>query len=157
MSDLTEESIKESCRNNFGACWELAGNHEISVELFLWLKENYEHLCSTQRWGQVGLETEFLWSLDDDAGYNSVNLEDDMWSNPLMPEEMLIDEADLADDTQHLESIMKNPNCPKSIIEEISKIQYDDRAWVDEVTEDEVEDLRNSAIALLSEKANPHA
>ena len=151
MADLNEESIKESCRNSFGACWELAGNHEVSVELFLWLKENYAHLCGIQRWGQVGVETEFLWSLDDDAGYNSVYLEDAMWSNPLMPEEMLIDEADLADDTQHIESIIKNPNCPKSIIEEISNIQYDDREWVDEVTEEEVEDLRNYAIALLKE------
>lgn len=99
----------------------------------------------------MGVETEFLWSLDDDAGYNSVYLEDAMWSNPLMPEEMLIDEADLADDTQHIESIIKNPNCPKSIIEEISNMQYDDREWTDEVTEEEVEDLRNYAISLLKE------
>lgn len=154
MEDLTEELIKESCRNSFVACLELAGNHEVSVELFLWLKENYQNLCGIQRWGQLGVETEFLWSLDDDAGFNSVYLEDSMWSNPLMPEEMLIDEADLADDTQHIESIMKNPNCPISVIEEISKVQYDDRDWVDEVTEEEVEDLRNSAIALLNERAS---
>lgn len=66
MEDLTEELIKESCRNSFVACLELAGNHEVSVELFLWLKENYQNLCGIQRWGQLGVETEFLWSLDDD-------------------------------------------------------------------------------------------
>jgi len=151
MADLTEESIKESCRNTFGACLELAGNHGVSIELFLWLKKNYEHLCQIQRWGQVGVETEFRWSLDDDAGYRSVHFEHAMWSNPLMPEEMLIDEADLADDTQHIKSIMDNPKCPKSIFEEISNIQYDDREWVDEVTEEEVEDLRTYATALLGE------
>ncbi len=153
MAALTEELIKENCRKSFDACLELAGNHEVSVELFLWLKENYTHLCAIQRWGQVDVETEFQWSLDDDAGYNSVYLEDSMWSNPLMPEDMLIDESDLAEDTQHIESIIKNPNCPVSIIEDISNIQFDDREWIDEVTEEEVEDLRNSAIAILSERS----
>jgi len=151
MADLTEESIKESCRNTFGSCLELVGNHGVSIELFLWLKKNYEHLCQIQRWGQAGVETEFRWSLDDDAGYRSVHFEHAMWSNPLMPEEMLIDEADLADDTEHIKSIMDNPKCPKSIFEEISNIQYDDREWVDEVTEEEVEDLRTYATALLGE------
>lgn len=121
---------------------ELAGNDEVSVELFLWLKENYTHLCAIQR-----------CSLDDDAGYNSVYLEDSMWSNPLMPEDMLIDESDLADDTQHIESIIKNPNCPISIVEDISNIQFDEREWIDEVIKEEVEDLRNSATAILSERA----
>lgn len=144
-----EEAIKENCRNDFGACWDLAGNTEVSVELFLWLKENYENLCRTQRWGLTDAQTEFHWSLDDDAGYRSVYLEESLWSNPLMPEYMLIDEADLADDTQHIESIMMNPNCPRSVIESISNIRYEDREWMEDVGEEDIEDLRQLAVDLL--------
>lgn len=144
-----EEAIKENCRNDFGACWDLAGNEAVSVELFLWLKENYESLCLIQRWGRTDVQTEFHWSLDDDAGYRSVYLEESLWSNSLMPEEMLTDEAELADDTQHIESIMRNPNCPRSVIESMSNIQYEDREWIEDVKEEEIEDLRQLALELL--------
>ena len=66
-----------------------------------------------------------------------------------MPEYMLIDEADLADDTQHIESIMMNPNCPRSVIESISNIRYEDREWMEDVGEEDIEDLRQLAVDLL--------
>lgn len=149
MMESNEETIRESCRKDFGACWELAGNQEISLQLFLWLKENYYNLCLIQRWGNDEVETEFEWSLEDDAGYRAAYLEEALWSNPLMPEDELTDEADLADDTQHLEAIVRNPSCPKSVLEEISGIQFDDREWVDEVSEEDVDDLRELAAELI--------
>ena len=144
-----EEAIKENCRNDFGACWELAGNETVSLELFLWLKENYEGLCLIQRWGQADAKTEFRWSLDDDAGYRAVYLEESLWGNPLMPEANLVDEAELADDTAVIETILMNPNCPRLVIESISNIQFEDRMWIDDVGEEEVEDLRQLAQDLL--------
>ncbi len=117
------------------------------MELFLWLKENYENLCLIQRWGRSDVETEFLWSLDEDAGYRAVYLEEAMWGNPLMPEDDLYDESEFCEKTFIMMAIIHNPNCPKSIIEEMSTITEDDREWEDEEL---VEDLREAALELLA-------
>lgn len=143
-----EEDIKDKCRQDFAACWELAGNPQVSLPLFLWLKENYEVLCE-QRWGFGERHSELLWSLDD-VGYRTAYLEDAMWSNPLMPSKELSDEADLADDPQRIKSILKNPSCPAWIKKRVSQIQFDDRDWMEEVTEDEVDELKSLALSLLS-------
>ena len=150
MASQSEDAIKEDCRGSFGSCLEIAGDESISAELFLWLKENYENLCLIQRWNQLNVTTELRWSLDDDAGYRSVYLEESLWGNRLMPASMLIDEADIAVDTTHLTTILQNPNCPLSIKEELSEIQYDDREWIEEVTEEDVEELRELANDLMS-------
>ncbi|CAN2188060.1 hypothetical protein MCELANE86_00476 [Candidatus Nanopelagicaceae bacterium] len=150
MTNELEEAIKERCRLNFDACLEIANNDSISLELFLWLKENYENLCAVQRWGSDDVISEFRWSLDDDAGYQTFEFEECLWGNPLMPEEILLDEVEHADDTAHIETILRNPACPVIILEEVSRISFEDRDWIEGISENELQEIRTLALSLLT-------
>jgi hypothetical protein len=142
-----EEVIKERCRESFGECWRIAGDKTISRSLFLWLKENYQNLCDIQAGGRTDIQTELRWSLEDDADYRAIYLEESMWMNPLMSAEELLDEAD--SDTHSavtMMAIIQNPNCPKSIITEMASITIDDCMWL---YEKHIEALNELAQELL--------
>ena len=142
-----EESIKERCRESFDDCLKIAGDETVSRNLFLWLKENYQNLCRIQVGGLTDIQTELRWNLEDDID-RAIYLEENMWMNPLMSAEELMDEADRDTlNTVTMMAIIQNSNCPKSIIAEMASITIDDCEWIDEQF---IELLNERAQELLS-------
>ena len=97
--------------------------------------------------GLTDIQTELRWNLEDDFD-RAIYLEENMWMNPLMSAEELMDEADRDTlNTVTMMAIIQNSNCPKSIIAEMASITIDDCEWVDEQF---IELLNERAQELLS-------
>jgi hypothetical protein len=144
-----EELLKQECRENFSECRSLAANESISLSLFLWLKTNYENLVRIQRWGENDVETEFLWDLEEDAGYSAIYFEENLWRNSLMPVECLLEELDHEIlNANRLSVILENDSCPESIVQFVASISIEDYEWEDE---ENAEALVEAAQELLAE------